>query len=871
MDFRSKFTGFSSKLRKRNKLCQNRFFLAESDNQSIIAGLCQFTARMGLVQSGANRGRERSVIRKRRRGNCLNSLGSIALLAAPAGAILAGSQAQAQQFDLLHSFSTSANDGSLLNSSGELPGGSLVVSGSTIYGMTYAGGKNGYGTIFDLSTSGSNFGLLHSFADTLTDGAFPEGQLIESGTLLFGMTTNGGAANPLSVSPGMIFEISTSGSGFSPLHVFTPSTDGDYPFGELVQSGSTLYGMTEQGGSGTLGTIFGINTSGSNFTVEHAFTGQNVPNPPASDGANPYGSLVQDGSDFFGMTEHGGAHNFGTLFEYSPTAGETVLHSFSYPDGVWPQGSLILSGNTLYGMTMLGGTDHDGTIFKINTDGSGFQVIHTFSGGGVDGAVPSDSLTISGSTLYGMTESGGQNNDGTVFDLNTDGTGFGLLHSFSTAPTDGDVPQGSLTMSGETLYGMTELGGANQLGSIFSLTPATVNGVWSSAGGGSWGVSGNWSGNSMPVRAGDSATFGSAITAPSTVTLDGAWTVGSVIFNNSNSYTVAAGTDPLGNAGSLNLDNGSADASVTDSGGTHSITAPVILTSNVTLTVVNSSDSLQLTGPISGVGSVTTNGNGTVTLGGINTYAGVTTAASGSLIISAAGALPSGSNLTIGTNSTSATTTLASGIGLTQLSALTVNPGSTLDIRNNEVLINYGSGPDPISAIAADLQSGFNGGAWNGAGIDSSAVASANATGRLLYGIGYADGADGIIPGLSSGEIEILPTLAGDAKLQGSVNFGDFELVSQYYGQAASWDEGNFGYGSVVDFGDFEVLAENFGGANALTTGELAGLEQFAAQNGVSLVQTPSGFSLVSVPEPASLGMMVLAGLGIVRRRRRGR
>jgi uncharacterized repeat protein (TIGR03803 family) len=759
----------------------------------------------------------------------------------------------------------------LLNSSGELPDGSLVVSGSTIYGMTYAGGKNGYGTIFDLSTSGSSFGLLHSFADTLTDGAFPEGQLIQSGTLLFGMTTNGGSSNPLTVSPGMVFEISTSGSGFSPLHVFSPSTDGDYPFGELVQSGSTLYGMTEQGGSGTLGTIFGINTSGSNFSVVHAFTGQNVPNPPASDGANPYGSLIQDGSDFFGMTEHGGAHNFGTLFEYSASAGETVLHSFSYPDGVWPQGSLILSGNTLYGMAMLGGADHDGTIFKINTDGSGFQVLHTFSGGTADGAVPSDTLAISGSTLYGMTESGGQNNVGTVFDMNVDGTGFGLLHSFSTATTDGDAPQGSLTMSGGTLYGMTELGGANGVGSVFSLTPATVNGVWSSAGGGSWGVNSNWVGNSMPVRAGDSATFGSAITASSTVTLDGAWTVGNVNFNNSNSYTIAAGTDPLGNSGSLNLDNGSADASVTDAGGTHSITAPVILTSNVTLTAVHTSDSLQINGPISGGGSVTTGGNGTVSLGGINTYAGKTTAVSGSLIIAAAGTLPSGSSLTVGTSSTSAMATLASGIGITQLSALSINSGSALDIRNNEVIVNYGSGPDPIAAVESYLQSGYNGGAWNGPGIDSSSVAAANAAGIQLYGIGYADGADGIVKGLSSGQIEILPTLAGDAKLQGSVNFGDFELVSQYFGQSATWDEGNFGYGSVVDFGDFQVLSQNFGGANALTTGEMAGMEEFAAQNGVSLVQTPSGFSLVSVPEPASAGMMVLAGFGIVRRRRRGR
>jgi predicted outer membrane repeat protein len=173
--------------------------------------------------------------------------------------------------------------------------------------------------------------------------------------------------------------------------------------------------------------------------------------------------------------------------------------------------------------------------------------------------------------------------------------------------------------------------------------------------------------------------------------------------------------------------------------------------------------------------------------------------------------LSSGSNITISDGSLQLLGNSTIG-GL-----LTIQDGGSLDLTDATLIIDFGSNADPIATIASYIGSGYNGGAWNGSGIVSSTVQAANEDGTLIYGIGYADGADGIVSGLSSGQIELKPTLMGDAKLTGTVSFGDFQLLSQYFGSSGvGWDEGNFSYGSTVNFGDFQLLSQNFGSTSAL-------------------------------------------------------
>lgn len=108
-----------------------------------------------------------------------------------------------------------------------------------------------------------------------------------------------------------------------------------------------------------------------------------------------------------------------TLFQLSTNGtGFQVLRRFAVSDGMWPYDSLIRDGEIFYGMNTYGGSSSgwagNGTIFRINTDGSGFQVLHRFAGGD-DGRGPHGNLLQSGTTLYGMTSDGGSQNKGVIF------------------------------------------------------------------------------------------------------------------------------------------------------------------------------------------------------------------------------------------------------------------------------------------------------------------------------------------------------------------------------------------------------------------------------------------------------------------------
>ena len=162
----------------------------------------------------------------------------------------------------------------------------------------------------------------------------------------------------------------------------------------------------------------------------------------------------------------------------------TTLHSFTGGDGADPYSALILSANTLYGTASAGANsgsyNGNGVVFAINTDGSGFTNVYDFTSDGSpfytngDGSVPFAGLILLGNILYGTTYEGGASGVGTVFAVNTGGTGFTNLHSF-TGGDDGGGPDAGLLLSGNTLFGTAAHGGTQGYGTVFAIS---TNGTW---------------------------------------------------------------------------------------------------------------------------------------------------------------------------------------------------------------------------------------------------------------------------------------------------------------------------------------------------------------------------------------------------------
>jgi uncharacterized repeat protein (TIGR03803 family) len=384
---------------------------------------------------------------------------------------LLAASSRANTYSIVHEFAE--------NSAGYNPVGGLVQDvGGVLYGTTSRGGLFDYGTVFRINRDGSGYSVLHHF--TGSDGSGPYSTLLLCSNTLYGTT-------PLSFTSfgGTVYKVNLDGSGFAVLRDFANSangTNGAVPYGGLVLLGNTLYGTTEysrvlSGGASGDGTVFKLEIDGSGYTVIKSFTG--------ADGSGPRGTLLLSGTTLYGTTWGGGGMpncNCGTVFKIDVDGTSFAsLNTFLITNGSVPFAGLALSGNTLYGTTLMGGDPGSylgGTVFKLNTDGTGFAVLKAFTG---DGVAPQAALTCVGTVLYGTTFNTSLNGPdrsgpGSLFRINTDGTGFTILKRFSTS--DGANPCSELLWTGQTLFGTTLSGGSSNNGVIFalSLEPASLLG-----------------------------------------------------------------------------------------------------------------------------------------------------------------------------------------------------------------------------------------------------------------------------------------------------------------------------------------------------------------------------------------------------------
>jgi uncharacterized repeat protein (TIGR03803 family) len=321
---------------------------------------------------------------------------------------------------LVYSFAgkpdASAPFAGLIEEHGELYG--TTASGGD-YLPCYSYGGDGCGTVFAIDRSGAER-LLYQFKGDFgsgpKDGEVPMGRLISDGAGNFYGTTPFGGAH----ESGTIFRVTTNGSE-TVLYSFNGKGDGARPYSGVIRdTAGNLYGVTYFGGkshcTGGCGTIFELGTGGSLTTLYH-FKG-------LGDGGNPYGGLVMNSAgELLGTAQNygnlqcnkrGGNPGCGTVFKLTADRKFRVIHTFAgSPDGAAPTESMMLDASgALYGTTPFGGDStcnggySCGVAFEINHGRE--SVLHAFTGGRKDGEVPYGGLVRDAAgNLYGTTVSGG--------------------------------------------------------------------------------------------------------------------------------------------------------------------------------------------------------------------------------------------------------------------------------------------------------------------------------------------------------------------------------------------------------------------------------------------------------------------------------
>ena len=383
-------------------------------------------------------------------------------------------------FTTLHDFNSTDGSGSR---------GKLVeIAPGTFWGTASAGGANSRGTIFQIDASGGS-ATIHDFSGA--DGSFPPVGLTPGvGGDLYGVTSNGGSADR-----GTIFKIDPTGT-LTTLHEFE-GTDGEGPSSPiLVGSDGFLYGATGGGGRGHFGTIFRLDMSGT-LTEVFSFGEGEGTNSSA-------GLLPRSDGLVLGTADQGGV-GYGTLFSLDQYDSLSPFYRFTGPDGGDVRSGLVIASNGYsYGVSYGWGANGFGNIFMINAVGLGVTPIHDFNW--TDGAYPSARLlAASDGALYGVTERGGTNDQGTIFKTSTVGE-FASLYSFDQV--HGALPLGGLIEGTDgNLYGTTPYGGEASGGSVFKVdTSGNLTTLHSFAGG-----SEGYSPSAALVQGSDGSFYGSTV------------------------------------------------------------------------------------------------------------------------------------------------------------------------------------------------------------------------------------------------------------------------------------------------------------------------------------------------------------------------
>jgi len=604
--------------------------------------------------------------------------------------------------------------------------GTLVVQNNLAFGNT-AGAKvfvNGGVLELDSSSANGSLTLENNLTVTVGNGATFRSKGTNATNARVSLPATAAVSSTLStVNAVDVFTIGnaandfTGGAADAVLHIAGPGAVVLSQASNYLGSVSVDEGTLRLGADTALGSLGSVNVaSGAKLQLNGGGTGGTptltvltgsgtVENSTATDAtlttniasADAFAGTLQNGSGggALALTKTGnGTLNLSGASTYT---GATTLTA----GAINLTGSLGNTALTLAANTSLSG---NGTITGGVTTGSGAHIAPGDGGDANLGTLAIGSLALdSGSQLdFGITNtstldkvnvtgSGGLTINGGQLNINGGSSAFTTNGVYNIIEYTGGISGsgvGSLSLN-DSNKSAAKTYTFNATGSAVTLTVANsgvVQTFWNLNNNGNWSTGANWTPTTAPNAIGAFAGFGGGgteITADRTITVNGAFTVGTLAFNNASgrSYTLAAGTGAL-----LTLNNGVSSAFITNSAGNHIIGSPLTLTGNgATVTVTDLADSITINGVIDGNGTpLTKGGAGTLVLNGANTYFSGTTINSGTVQINSDLSLGDSANTTIinaGTLRTTADITSINSYSLgSATSTLSVAPGTTYTI-----------------------------------------------------------------------------------------------------------------------------------------------------------------------------------------------
>jgi autotransporter-associated beta strand protein len=760
--------------------------------------------------------------------------------------------------NITHSYTLSVTDTLTIASGGILITGGYGSHSGNITGGILEGGNPGSG-------SGNDLIIID-----LDDPAVSAGASFTIGSAIDDNTTNGntnGLATALTKSgPGTLILTSSASnySGGTFLNGGVISIAADASLGNLPTTPTA--NLMFNGGTIEVASSFNIN-SNRKFVLADKGGGFNAPTGVTSSFSGLItgtGALTKSGAGTLRLplanTYSGGTIVAGGILSVDNTTGSaTGAGGLTVNALATLTGSGIVSGPvTLVGGTLPGLGGHlapgDGGVGNI-----AIGALTLNSGSAVDFEFNSDSVYDTLNVSGGVTITGGGVDlyqTGTTSPYSSTGT-----HTYNLISYNGTVSGlSNLTWINQVVgfnYNFSSVSTGGNTGLIemtISGAPAAVLSQWNTAANNqNWSVAGNWTAG-VPHNAGDSANFNTVTgqTTPLTVNLDAAESVGMLNFNNSTyGYTIQATT------GSLTFDSGvqTTAAQLNDFGGSHTITAPITLNSNLIVTTTNPTDVLTINGNISGnatvtLGSLVGTGNyGTLVLTGSNTYTGNT-------IISA------GNTLQLGSSAISTSGTLG-GTSLTDNGVFVINRSNTFSYAGNITgtgsLVQAGAGVTTLSGTNT-----YSGATNISGGTLQLGSATAFAGGPLIVGAsgtldlnGYnlstsALSGAGTIDNLTAGgSLQLTVTSGTAATFSGSIRNTSGGVAVNIFGSGALTLSGSNTYGGNTNVGSGTtnsgslIVTGTIGGGTtrgAFTAGDIATVNV----NGGTINATSFGFGDIS-------------------------